>query len=501
MLKTNPFNTNNSKVNWKYNHSFVFILFSIIIFVFHIVTLQRSPLPWFDEVFFANMTKSLQSSGKLYLPMSTGQYEGEEILHYGPIYFYTQAFITKWLGFGLLQFRTLNFLSGVGILVIMIQIARKLFISPTLVCFLFLFLIFDPAISSNMHSGRMDALAMFLFLLGFYFYFVSSKSLKSSIFASLLFSFSILTTPRIGFLFLVLPVKMFYDYLFTRCSFNYLIKTHVLVYIIIFTSFLCWIFFKIGSINDYILLFSQNSTFETLYTLFHLPPIYQLPAFIYFCFLFIYLLVNLLFKKDIVFDKKIDKSLVVSIIIMPFIYIVFIKGGYTIYLMPFLYLAILNFINFLQKSNISIKIHSIILSVLLAINVFLFLYKSIILISSWNSRNSELFSSFFFQKRIFNENILASHQFFYQVQKNNNFISNDDNRSIDFKKADSLNLTKAFIAKNKYAKDSLFFNSLGYKVVDSLITPKEQTLFVEDLIGRFKLDIIQDYDCYYLIRK
>lgn len=491
----------NIKLKIKHDYSII-ILFLVLCWLgFHVITIQRSPLPWFDEVFFANMTKSFQTTGKLYLAMSTGQYEGQEIIHYGPIYFYTQAFVTKWLGFGLWQFRALNFLAGIGIFTIIILIARRLSLNSNLIYVLFFFLISDPAIFANMHSGRMDSLAMFLFLLGFYFYFTISKTSTNSILAAFFFSLSILTTPRIGFLFLALPVKLIYDYFFIQRSLSYLIRAHLAVYFIILISFLSWVLFKAGSITDYIQLFSQNSTFKKLYTFFHLPPFYQLPAFFYFCFLFLFFLAQFLYKKPVILENIAEKGLVLSVILIPLIYVVFIKGGYTVYLMPFLYLAIVYFVYLFRKCNISVKIHYFALSSILLLNIFIFLYKSVILFSNWDNRNPYHFTNYFMKKNISSENVLASHQFFYQIQKKNNFISNDDNRNIDIKKANSLKLSKAFIAKNKYIDDVAFFDSLGFRKVDSLILKKNKVYLLDDLISRFGLDVIQDYDCYYLIRK
>jgi hypothetical protein len=120
-------------------------------------------LPWYDEVFFADITHSLIAGNSLTLNMVLLPAEASI---YGPVYFYTQKIIISFLGFGMWQFRLLNFASGIAVIFMFLTIAKKLNLSKLNICILIALIAFDSQFNFNMTSGRMDLFALAIFMGG-----------------------------------------------------------------------------------------------------------------------------------------------------------------------------------------------------------------------------------------------------------------------------------------------------------------------------------------------
>jgi hypothetical protein len=83
-----------------------------IVVVLSTITLSKSPLPWYDEIFFADVTNNLIKSGKLELNVIASK-EGSPVYIYGFLYFLIQKYLAFDLGISMLQFRLVNFISGI----------------------------------------------------------------------------------------------------------------------------------------------------------------------------------------------------------------------------------------------------------------------------------------------------------------------------------------------------------------------------------------------------
>src|SRR5437763_8020233 len=91
---------------------FYLILFGIIII--QILSLNIFMPPWFDEVVFADISRSLATNGHYVLnihPLST---DNKEIFFYGPVFFWMQAFFIKHIALSAFIFRLPVYLCGVA---------------------------------------------------------------------------------------------------------------------------------------------------------------------------------------------------------------------------------------------------------------------------------------------------------------------------------------------------------------------------------------------------
>jgi 4-amino-4-deoxy-L-arabinose transferase-like glycosyltransferase len=135
--------------------------------VLHLVTLDRSPTPYFDDTFFASVTDALRSTGELRLEISP-LYFGKPVYIYGPLYFAAAAGVLEVLGFGSFQFRLIALSFGLGIIWLLYKLLRVGGASHGMGLVICALLAIDPTFYKSLHSGRMDSMALFLLLLSLY---------------------------------------------------------------------------------------------------------------------------------------------------------------------------------------------------------------------------------------------------------------------------------------------------------------------------------------------
>lgn len=133
---------------------------------FHLLMLSRSPIPYFDDTFFASISHTFTQTGEMRLSVSPLWMSGPVYL-YGPIYFYAQRLVYEVLGFGILQSRILGLGFGIGVIFVVYAIFRQAGLSKTLGFWATVLLALDPTMVLSMHSGRMDGMALFLILVSF----------------------------------------------------------------------------------------------------------------------------------------------------------------------------------------------------------------------------------------------------------------------------------------------------------------------------------------------
>lgn len=496
--------------------------FGILWVIYHIITVERSPIPNFDEAFFASMTRAVQDEGTLMLRMSTRPInEANEMWLYGPVYFYMQALIIEIIGWGIWQFRLLNLVSGILLIAIIIAIAKKLLIARYHLIVAFLLLITDPAINANMHSGRMDSLAMLLFTVGIYFFFFPPDSSKIyTVLAGCFYSLAFLTTPRTGFLLLLLPIGFVLETFWSlrdhgnsgKLLLRIMKVMHVLIlryaipFIIIITPFFLWVQFRIGGIKTYIGFFSEYQDLAPLYKIFNLPAFYQLPTIGIWMLAILVVGGLLMLRKQLnckVNLDHIDRRLV-FIVILPVLYVLFIKGGYSVFLMPWVYLSLIYISGYLSINLVPFWGRSILNYAcigILILNTAIFGIKSITIATSWKARDPAHFANYFEKINLKEQNILASFPYHFVISNNNRFISNDSHRELSLEKANNLNIQHAFITSQYYAQDKQYFDKLGFELVDSFSF--KENLRGSILIGfldKMPLDILWDTDGVHLQR-
>src|SRR6478735_4434527 len=139
-------------------------LFFIAYLSFHFYTLDLNPLPWFDEVFFASISKSLSETGNL-VPLAYKEFWSQEILLYGPVHFLLESSSFKLFGFGIIQYRWITFFFGILVVITTVNLLKYYTSSLSLLILLFVSLVLDPFINLSMHEGRMDLVVTFFMLL------------------------------------------------------------------------------------------------------------------------------------------------------------------------------------------------------------------------------------------------------------------------------------------------------------------------------------------------
>ncbi len=128
--------------------------------LYHLVMLSRSPLPWFDETFFASIAHSLLKSGRLLLDVEPAKDPFDTGLIYGPVYFQVQAGWLKIAGLEAFTFRLPALLCGLTVLFWFAERMRKILRQSRLAILFILLLALDPIFHQSLHSGRMDMMAL-----------------------------------------------------------------------------------------------------------------------------------------------------------------------------------------------------------------------------------------------------------------------------------------------------------------------------------------------------
>ena len=153
------------EINTPYQSTkFLTLVFFVMWIGYHLATLSLSPLPWFDEVFYASISESFRYNGTLILSIAPDHLPGGEALSYGPVYFMLTAWVTDLIGFNIFSFRLANFAFGSAALVLFYQkfILNQARSATTLLCGAILFT--DPLMHAGLHSGRMEGVAFFFFI-------------------------------------------------------------------------------------------------------------------------------------------------------------------------------------------------------------------------------------------------------------------------------------------------------------------------------------------------
>lgn len=206
----------------------------------------------YDEVFFHSVTTAVMETGKYTLTAAPDLYQ-HEILFYGPVYFQVQAFIMKFLGTGIWQFRLLNMLCGFGVLGIIALLLKHFGVPKKAILLAVLFLLLENVFGQVLHSARMDFVALFLILGGIYSTLIAIKQTKDQakwlyqLAGALLVGLALITTPRIVFL---LPLYA----LVLLSTANY--RSIAVLLVVAFSPLAYWVFIRVG-FSDYLAMFQH----------------------------------------------------------------------------------------------------------------------------------------------------------------------------------------------------------------------------------------------------
>jgi hypothetical protein len=367
----------------------------LFLLVFNLATLTISPLPWNDEIYFADLSLSLAQQNSLIntiLPMDNPPF----VYLYGPIYFYIQASLIKLFGLKILLFRSVNFISSIGILWILYRYFR---VNKLLI----LLLAVSPLFIQNAHSGRMDLLATFFALAGYIPFEDQMKINWQRIFLTAsFFLLAFLTSPRVGFLFPGLYVLLSSDFRVTVKNFFLILIPPIIVVL----GLIGWSLSTTGSLLEaYLPIFKSNtgqSSDAHIGISFIRGHLDDLLSIVFLIF-------------GVVQLKKWYNSLILAMLMNFIFFSIFVKevGPYGAMVMPFIILGLsrIDFSNIYFKSSIKL--------ILIIFSIY-FIGKGTFLIYSSSSRNYDYVDNFIKSNIPPGEKVCATNEYYYSLLNNNN---------------------------------------------------------------------------------
>ncbi len=472
----------------------LYLLIIILWLIYHVFTLNISPLPNFDEVFFSDISSSYAASGKLNLAI--GKMPGDkpdEILTYGPVYFSFQGFILEHFGMNIITGRLTSFISGIFIFLCFYFFSKKSLNNSVAIVLFLILLTTDSRFNSSMHSARMDLLAVALFLVAIYLIFRGDSFLLSFL-AGVFIALSFLTTPRIIFYFSGIIYLIIHDvFILKRNLKKYLIVGFLSLIILFF-----WIFSAYGSIYNYVYHFFNLGNYGELNTSglekhfgfnglnFHLIN----PSFLIFYFVFGLAIIN----------KQLDRiSIFVSIIV--FSHVIFIReqGPYSAMILPFVYWFIIyNYLKFYKIVTV-LRGFSYFLLFLLLLNVSSFVFKSYFIYFNKDGRSIDYVDDEISAYELRRKNVLSNYKYYYYVKdRNANFFSMElvgnylNDSSISKFQYAILDCTTYIQFEHKYKEH------IKHKILLESKLKSESKL--SELISK-KFNVYVNYDGYFVVLK
>lgn len=242
---------NNLASNKKILFWFVPALFILIIW--NLYTLQYSPVPWIDEVYFASLTKSLVDGNGLILSIGLDN----PVYHYGPVYFVLTALFVKIGGFNLFVFRLVELLFSFLTVFLVFKIMRQRRIRVTVMLTMIILLVTDSLFVYCSHIGRMELVSSFFVLFSFFIYdkYKADQKLLYIIYISAFLLLSFLTTSRSAVI--VIPIGL--------SVIVHIIKSHKWWHFLAFVGipivgFIFWMFLSFGSLHQMIDYYLDSQT-------------------------------------------------------------------------------------------------------------------------------------------------------------------------------------------------------------------------------------------------
>lgn len=164
------------------------VVYALFYVAWHVWTLPYAPLPWFDEVVFASISRHWTESASLVPGVTSAALHGLPFKIYGFV-----SFTIHGIGMQLLPlplgYRLPTFLFGC----LLLLLSRRLFGLPWWVLLIFSL---DPFLQLSMHEGRMDLEAVFWCLSTWYFLYRAKERKHLSWAAGIMALLAMLTTPR-----------------------------------------------------------------------------------------------------------------------------------------------------------------------------------------------------------------------------------------------------------------------------------------------------------------
>ena len=471
--------------------------------VYHLLTIEISPMPWFDETYFASMTLHFQKTGE-FMPQIGPmlEYYYPQSKAYGPAYFLVIAASFKVFGFGMIQMRIPALLFGFFSIPVVYKILGLSNIQAGFRNFVFVLALFDPIYLQNIHSGRMDSMALFFAFGGIYF-LLKGFSQNSFIFylgCGLSFGVALLTTPRIA-VSLIGPVVALILFFFSKPTTKQFFFS-LSVAILIAALYSIWVFWGFGGYQEaYQYFFGKPK--EVLYfksladgyiSYKKYIPVFQIPVLI---ILGVFISLTVYYRRAMVWIFWISMFNLVAFYTM-----VNDTGIYSIFSMPWAYICLAcigqSFTLFVFQEKM-LKIGMI---GLVALNVSIFTLKNTVIWLFAASRDTEIVQKQVSQLIPKGSRVIGDEAYYYFVMK----------AGSDFQYLDRGASTPQRIDyhKNQYKYDYIivrnpaanpfelewYFKSQTHKEVGSILVPRSGNTAqnLSSLLSKIKIEVPKGYE-------
>lgn len=363
----------------------------LLALAYHCGIIRLSPLPWFDETYFASMASHFAESGDFFAPVCPlMDYYYPQSLAYGPGYFVMLAGFFKLFGFGMVQMRLPGLIFGFVFLLLGYKILKESGVSGKFIWLFFILLLLDPIYLQNIHSARMDSMALLFSGFGTLYILrgVEKHHWWNYLFGGAFLGLALLCTPRIavnivgpGF---AAAIMFFRNNLNLRAGARLL-----LIPLMVIALYSVWVFWGFGGFSEALNYFfgqpREKLYYDNLaqgYISFRkYIPVFQYPAIILVVvFIFLWLIRRLKFNYI---------QMVCLMNLMAYFVLVRDTGIYSIFSMPWIYLLLVSFTDGLIQSGKASKPIILSLLILVFINAGLFFIKQSVIILSAASRNDE----------------------------------------------------------------------------------------------------------------
>lgn len=381
-------------------------------FVYHITTLDISPLPWFDETVFVDITRSFIQSGKFSFNAAAYFMGNHEVFEYGPLFFYFTSTVIQAVGLGVFQFRITSLFFGFLTILFFYKLLENAKVDKKIAFLSLMLFSLDPLFHSNMHGGRMDTMALAFVLISLLLVLripFFSRPLTAYLYSLLSGSFAaaaILTTPRSGILLISISFLLLFRWLSSKKQKYFLSGLCWTVPLVGF--YLIWFFYAFGNVSE---LFNTYKTIsEESYVSFFVP-LFQIPLIAVTSIVVIYGIM----KRGKEFFSEIKAVSLGSIIF--FYFLVSDTGTYSVFIVPFYYLVIAGELSFEIPGKYKIQLMPV--CILLAVNAGIFLFKSTVLFSNYTERDPEVMHTFIANCIPSGSRVIGDEMYYYAVTGTN----------------------------------------------------------------------------------
>ncbi len=321
-------------------------------------------------------------------PMSDFYYPQTKV--YGPGFFLVLSSIYKLFGFGIFQTRIAGLIFGFITILTGFKILKAHGVKEVLCSSFVLLLLFDTIFLQNIHSGRMDSMALMFTFLGIFqvIKVLQNKKWINFILVGLFFGFALLTTPRIAVC-LIGPTIILIVFFLYEPSISLFIKC-LSVLLAILSLYSIWVVWGFGGpIEFYSYIFGAPKVkikYESVAAIYisgngYIPK-FQIPA--------ILLSAVLLISSLIIKRKYFDSLLWISILsLVPYYLLVKDTGIYSIFSIPYVYLIICISINTIFNNKILGTNLFFLSKIIIAINILIFISKNSLVVLFSSERKSE----------------------------------------------------------------------------------------------------------------